>query len=131
MEQLLELKEPIGLIKKPQDIFNKIKKINIEYEQENFLAFFLNTRNKVIQAEVLFKGGLSFCLIDIKTLFRKALKYNAFSLIVAHNHPSGNLNPSDDDLRIMEAIKKAGDILTLKLLDFIIFNKVNYYCVKD
>ena len=77
MEQLLELKEPIGLVTKPSDIFDKIKNINIDYEQENFIVFYLNTQNKVIEAEALFKGGLNACLMDIKTLFKNALIKNS------------------------------------------------------
>ena len=70
-------------------------------------------------------------LIDPKTIFRKALLHNANSIIVAHNHPSGNLRPSKEDLDIMERIREAGKIITIRLLDFIIFNEGEYYSCLD
>ena len=93
MKQIFILKEKIGVITQPSDIFNKIKKINIDFKQENFIVLYLDTKNKLIKSEVLFKGGLNGCLIDPKTIFRNALLNNANSIIIAHNHPSGSLEP--------------------------------------
>ena len=127
MKQILILKEPLGAITESSSLFNNIKKIDIDYKQENFLLFCLNSKNKVIHSEVIFKGGLNSCIICPKVLFRKALKYNSNSVIIAHNHPSGDLNPSDEDLSIFKKLKDSGDILQLSVLDSIIFNKKEYY----
>jgi len=129
MKELLILKEPLNTISKPQDIFNKIKGFKIDYSQENFIVFFLNSKNKVIKSEVIFKGGLNSCLVDAKTIFRKALKNNSNALIVAHNHPSNDLKPSDEDLTIFEKLKDIGELLQLKVLDSLIFNKKEFYCL--
>jgi len=99
MKQLLTLKETVIEVKDPSDIFKNIRKINIDLSQENFLVFALDTKNKILKAEVLFKGGLARCCIDPKTIFRFALLQNAKSIIIAHNHPSGDLHPSDEDCR--------------------------------
>lgn len=127
MERVLELKEPLGKITSSSNIFDKIKKVKVDYLQENFIVFYLDTKNKLISSEVLFKGGLNSVLIDPKTIFRNALKKNANSLIVAHNHPSGNLNPSEEDKEIFSTLKAIGKIISLTVLDSIIFNKKQYY----
>ena len=86
MKQLLELKEPTGAITSPAELFKKIRRIKIDYAQENFIAVFLDAKNRIIDSEILFKGGLNSCLIDPKTLYRRALLHNAHAIIVAHNH---------------------------------------------
>ena len=131
MKQLLILKEPMGEIKNSKDIFNNIKKINIDFTQENLLVFYLDTRNKIIKSEILFKGGLNGCLIDPKTLFRKALINNSNSVIIAHNHPSGSLKPSQEDITIFKELVKCGDILNLRVLDSIIFNEEEFFSLND
>lgn len=130
MKQLIQLKESIGEIKDPVQLFDKIKKINIDYEQENLIVFYLNVSNQIIDSEVLFKGGLNSCLVDPKTLFRKALLNNSFNIIIAHNHPSGNLKPSFEDREITRKLKEAGDLISINLLDQIIFNKKEFYSLE-
>ena len=127
---LLTLKETQGAITSASKLFEKIGKINIDYSQENFILFYLDTKNKVIDSEVLFKGGLNSCVIDPKTIFRKALTYNANAVIMAHNHPSGDLNPSYEDIRAFENLRQAGEILLLKFLDSIIFNETQFYTME-
>lgn len=127
MRQLLTLKEPIDAISCASDLFDQLKDISIDFSQENTIAVYLNSSNQVLGSEIIFKGGLNSCVIDPKTIFRRALLNNACSIIVAHNHPSGNLKPSQEDLKIMEIIKKAGEIVTIRLLDFIVFNGEEYW----
>ena len=131
MKQLIILKENVGSIRDASTLFKKIKKINIDYAQENFMLFYLDTKNKIIDSEVLFKGGLNACLICPKTLFRSALKHNANSLIIAHNHPSGDVTPSYEDKDIFERLKEAGELIQMKVLDCIIFNQKEFYSLKD
>lgn len=111
------------------DVFKHIKDIDIDYQQENFLVFYLNTKNKIVNEEVLFKGGVDACLICPNTLFRKALLNNSPKIIVAHNHPSSDLTPSGEDLNIFRVLKESGNIIGIKVLDSIIFNKEGYYSV--
>lgn len=130
MKQILVLREPIGKIKEASDIFKKVKKINVDYSQENFMVFALDTKNKIIESDVLFKGGLNACMIDPKTIFRFALINNADKIIIAHNHPSGDLKPSEEDKEIYKLISEMGELLTLKVLDSIIFNKKEFYAME-
>jgi len=131
MEQIFILKENRNKIESPSDLFKNIKKININYKQENFLIFCLDTQNKIIHKEVLFKGGLNACLIDPKTIFRIALIKNSNNIIIAHNHPSNNLKPSSDDKIIYSKLKDAGTIIDIGVLDSVIFNKKEFFSLND
>ena len=130
MKEILILKESKNTIKNPSDLFGNIKKIDIDYTQENFIVIYLNTNNQVLSSEIVFKGGLNCCVIDPRTIFRKALINNSNSIIISHNHPSGNLEPSQEDKEIFNKLKEVGDVLDLKVLDSIIFNKKEYYSMK-
>lgn len=103
----------------------------MDYNQENFLVVFLDTKNRAITIEVMFKGGLNACLVDPKIIFKQALLTKANAIIVAHNHPSGDLEPSSEDMEIYKQLKKCGEILQLKVLDSIIFNKKEFYSMKN
>jgi DNA repair protein RadC len=114
-------------ISSSNDAFDKIKNINIDYEQEHFIVFYLNNQNRIIKEEVLFKGGYDACLICPNTLFRKALLNNSNKIIIAHNHPSSSLNPSYEDIEMFSRLKELGDILNIDVMDSVIFNKEGYY----
>ena len=129
IKQLLTLKESLGNINKPADLFRNIKTISIDYSQEHFLVFYLDTRNVLIDTEVVFKGGLNITVICPKTLFRKALLKKSNSIIVAHNHPSGNLKPSDEDMTTFRDLQKAGELIDVPVLDSIIFNERSFYAM--
>ena len=131
MKEVLILNEPTGQILEARSLFKATKKINIDYTQENFIVFYLNTKNQVIDAEIVFKGGLNSCIICPKTIFRKALLKNSNSIIIAHNHPSECLEPSDADKDIFRYLKEAGELLLIKVLDSIIFNKKEFYSIKE
>ena len=107
-----------------------IKKVKIDFNQENFIIFYLNTKNKIIKEEVLFKGGIDACIICPNTLFRSALLKNSNKVIIAHNHPSGDLTPSYEDKEVFDSLKKAGEIINIKVLDFIVFNKKEFFCLE-
>ena len=131
MKQLLILNETIADIKKASDVFKNIKKINIDYTQENFILICLNSKNNIIKSEILFKGGLTSCIVCPKILFRKALINNSNAIIVAHNHPSNDLTPSDEDRKVYNKLKIIGNELNLKVLDNIIFNEKEFYAFSD
>jgi len=80
----------------------------------------LNRANKVLGITTISEGGLSGTVTDIRLIFQYAIKGNASGIIVAHNHPSGNQNPSESDLKITQKIKEAGNLLDIQLLDHII-----------
>jgi len=131
MKRVIKFREDPDEINDSKALFEQIKHIEIDYGQENMLVFFLNTRNKLISYEVMFKGGLNATMVDPRTVFRRAIQHNSNSIIMAHNHPSDNLKPSQDDRDIFQRFKKAGDIIGIDVLDSIIFNKSWYYSMAE
>ena len=92
---------------------------NIEHV-ETCKMLLLSRSNKVLGITTVSQGGVSASLMDTKVIFQYALKANACGVIIAHNHPSGNVAPSENDLKITRKIKEAGEILDIQLLDHII-----------
>lgn len=99
--------------------------------QEEFKVLLLNRRNAVLGIYPLSRGGVSGTVVDVKLVFSVALKCNASNIILAHNHPSGNLTPSEADKNLTEKIKLGGQHLDIKVLDHIIVTKNNYFSFSD
>nr|WP_321221373.1 JAB domain-containing protein [uncultured Psychroserpens sp.] len=99
--------------------------------QEEFKVLLLNRNHQVLGIYPLSKGGVSGTLVDAKLVYSVALKCNASSIIVAHNHPSGNLKPSEADLRLTQKLKLAGTYLDITLLDHLIITRNGYYSFSD
>ena len=95
--------------------------------QEEFKVILLNNSNEVLGIFPMSKGGITACVVDVRLIFACALKANATNIIVAHNHPSGKLIPSSNDIDITQKIKSAGKILDISLLDHIIITPKGYY----
>ena len=95
--------------------------------QEEFKVMFLNRANLVLGIYPLSKGTTSGTLVDVKLIFGVALKSNASGIIITHNHPSGNLKPSDADIELTKKIKKCADFLDITLIDHIIVTKNGFY----
>lgn len=94
---------------------------------EEFKMLLLNTANEVLGVHTISKGGLSATVVDLKLLFAVVLKTAASSIILAHNHPSGNLKPSANDLRLQEKIKTVARHLDVAIFDNIIITKSGFY----
>lgn len=99
--------------------------------KECFYVMFLNRGNRVLGTLLISEGGLTGTVVDVRTIFAAALKANSCSLLVAHNHPSGNGSPSDADLTLTKKIKEAGEILNINLLDHIILLPDGYTSLAD
>ncbi len=98
---------------------------------EQFKVLFLNRANKVICIYNVSSGGMTGTVADPRLIFTAALKLNAVSLILAHNHPSGALKPSKADEEITQKIKAAGSFLDIKILDHIIISSEGFYSFAD
>lgn len=99
--------------------------------QEEFKVLLLNRNHQVLGIYPLSKGGVAGTIVDAKLVFSVALKCNASSMILAHNHPSGNLKPSETDLRLTKRLKEAGTYLEILVLDHLIISKEGYYSFAD
>jgi len=133
MQKILILKESTTAITGASDLFDKVKRIKIDHSKEHLIGIYLNTKNEIIKSEIISIGTLNSSLVHPREVFRPAIKHNANSFILAHNHPSGYLEPSEEDLTITRKIKKFGEEFGIKLLDHVIFNKKEFYsmCEND
>ena len=105
---------------------------NFEYlQQEVFVVVFLNRSNKVIHHQIVSEGGLTGTVADPRVILKKALEHNATSLILCHNHPSGNLRPSKADEVLTQKIKQAATLLDIQLMDHIIVSSEGYFSFAD
>ena len=98
---------------------------------EEFMLLCLNRANRVLGWAKISQGGLSGTVTDPKLIFQVALKSNACSLIIAHNHPSGNLQPSEADIHLTRKLKEAGLLLDLPVLDHLILTSEGYFSFAD
>jgi DNA repair protein RadC len=98
---------------------------------EEFWVLYLNRANKVIEKFALSRGGVSGTVADGKIIFKRALENLSSSIILAHNHPSGNLNPSHEDIKLTRKIKEAGALLDIAVLDHVIISESGYYSFAD
>lgn len=99
--------------------------------QEEFKVLYLNQANHVLGIYHASKGGISSSVVDVRILFSVALKCNSSGMIIAHNHPSGNLKTSKEDINITNKIKEVGNLLNIVLLDHLILSKDSYYSFAD
>jgi DNA repair protein RadC len=118
-------------IKCSKDVFDLLNPLLSDLAHEEFWILFLNRSNKVINRMKLSQGGISGTVTDVRLAMKKAIEYLASGIIVCHNHPSGNLNPSESDTRITQKIKEAGNILDIQLLDHLIVSEKDYYSFAD
>jgi len=131
INELYKRKTTKGIkIQFPADIHPLIRHIGTR-EQEHFLCISLNAANKVIKVRTVTIGLLNTCQVHPREVFSDVIKDRAASVIIAHNHPSGNLKPSPEDLKITERIQESGKILGIKVLDHVIFNYDNFHSMVE
>lgn len=102
-----------------------------DHSQEVFHVLFLNRNNEIEAEKQLFMGGVSATIIDPKVVFREAILHLASGLVIAHNHPSGNLMPSGADLEITKKIQQGAEYFDIRLLDHLIVSSRGYYSFAD
>lgn len=114
-----------------QDAYDAIKPELWDLPHEEFWLLMLNRANQVIRKERCSAGGMAGTVTDPKIIFKAALEHRASSLILVHNHPSGNTKPSEADLKITKKLKEAGALLDIPVLDHLIFTDGGYYSFAD
>ena len=121
-------KEKIGT---SQDVYTIMKRIMIDLPHEEFWILILNRANFVIKKEMISRGGVAGTVVDTKIIFKAAIENYASSIIICHNHPSGNLKPSEADVKITKTIRDAGKIMDIPLLDHVIITDEAFYSFAD
>ena len=118
-------------ISKPQDVadmlINEMKSLN----QEVLKLLVLNTKNKIIKIKAVFKGTLNSSIVHPREIYSEAIKSGGASIIICHNHPSGDPTPSGEDINITLRIKECGNIIGINLLDHIIVGDKKYISLKE
>ena len=140
-QQIAEIKISYSHIVKPsnqikvtssQDVYNYVLPLwsDIDY-RESFAILLLSRSMKILGLSWISLGGISGTVVDPKIIFQTALKASASSLILCHNHPSGNPTPSDADLKITTKIKEGGKLLDIDVMDHLILTSENYFSLAD
>jgi DNA repair protein RadC len=114
-----------------QDAYELLKSVMLDLHHEEFWVIMMNRANRVIRMKRISSGGISGTVADVKIIFKEAIDQMASALILAHNHPSGNRNPSNEDVRLTQKMKESGSLLDIPVLDHIIFAEDKYYSFAD
>ena len=112
-------------------VFEFVQPIIGELPHEEFWILYLNNSNKIIKSAQLSKGGITGTVVDVRLAFKEALQLGAVGIILAHNHPSGTLKPSQADIQLTRKLKTAGESLDIKVLDHLIVTEKAYFSFAD
>lgn len=114
-----------------ENVFELLKHDLVELKQEVLIVLFLDSKFNLISKQTIFKGSLNQSLIHPREVFKYAVKYSAYQIILVHNHPSGDPSPSSQDLEVTKAFEQAGELLQIKVVDHIIIANNSYLSIKD
>lgn len=118
-------------IRSSKDAANVLRPMLADYRHEVFAVLFLSQSNRVIYHKIVSSGGLTGTIADPKVIFREALEHDTVKLVLCHNHPSGELKPSREDIRLTQKISDAAGLLDMKVLDHLIISAKGYYSFAD
>lgn len=118
-------------ISSSQDAYNLMKPDLMDESVELFYIIMLNRNNQLIKKQLISKGGTNATVVDPKVIFKYALEVMANSIILVHNHPSGNLKPSEQDKRLTQKLVGAGESLDVTVIDHVIFADCGYFSFAD
>ncbi len=124
-------RNPMGftVIRNAKDTYEYLKDMH-NLPKEHLRGLYLNSHNKIIHDEVISIGTINTNLIHPREVFRPAIEYSSVAIVLAHNHPSGNLLPSEADINITEQLIKAGKIIGINILDHVIITKDSFISIK-
>lgn len=115
----------------PNDVASMLYGEMGTFNQEVLKLIILNTKNEIIKIKDVFKGSLNSSLIHPREIFNEAIRNSAASIIICHNHPSGDPTPSDEDIKVTIRLKECGEIIGIKLIDHIIIGRNIYVSLKE
>lgn len=130
--ELQERRKPDGVItKNPMDAFFAVRHFAMDNEHEYFIAIILDVAHKVSEIKVVSKGLINRTLVHPREVFSHALKLNATAIMLAHNHPSGLLDPSAEDISTTNRLVEAGSILGIQVIDHLVFSFSDCFSFKE
>lgn len=107
--------------------YNYFSKLLKSSHQEQFLAIYLDTKKKLIDYKILFKGTVDYSLVHPRDIFKEAYRLSASSIIIMHNHPSGEVTPSNDDQKLTNQLVEISKLMCIPIIDHLIIGQDNYY----
>lgn len=102
-----------------------------DFQQEHVIVLYLNTKNEIIKKETVFVGGLNSSVAHPREIFRGAVRFSAARIIIGHNHPSGNPEPSEADILFTKRMATCGEMMGIEMLDHIIIGQTHYISLKE
>lgn len=127
----LEANDQRQIVSDSQSAYQILEPHLSDLNVEEFWVLFLNRQNQIIKKQKVSSGGITGTVVDKRIILKEALLLNAVSMILAHNHPSGNLKPSQQDIQLTKEIVEAGDTMGIKVLDHIIITTTRYTSFAD
>ncbi|NTW95298.1 MAG: DNA repair protein RadC [Erysipelotrichaceae bacterium] len=121
----------VDVIDQPSRLVNWLKKELGSSQQEQFMVVFLNTKNHIIGYKILYMGGLDRSIVHPREVYKEALKVSAARIIAVHNHPSGDVSPSENDRLVTKVLEEAGDTMGIPLLDHLIVSHYGYTSLRQ
>lgn len=119
------------IIKSSNDAYTIMLNVLSDLPHEEFWVVYLNRKNEVLKKENISKGGINGTVADVKIIFKHAIEQLASSIVLFHNHPSGSLTPSNEDIKLTKKIKETGVLMDTAVIDHIIIGEKKYYSFAD
>ncbi|MGM8213000.1 RadC family protein [Virgibacillus sp. W0430] len=123
--------EDTYIIRSPEDGADYVMEEMRNLNQEHFVVLFLNTKNQIVHRQTIFIGSLNASIVHPREVFREAVKRSAASIICAHNHPSGDPSPSQEDIHVTKRLVQAGKMIGIELLDHLIIGNKRFVSLKE
>ena len=124
-------KKKIKKINCPEDVYDYASPIIEGNDKEHFAVILMNIKNHILSMPIISIGGLASSVVDVRKVFKEAIKNNAASVIMVHNHPSGDPTPSKEDIFITRRMIEAGKIMDIPVLDHVIIGNNRYTSLKE
>ena len=125
-----ETKTPDTIVSS-KDAYNIMRRLLVDLNHEEFWIILVGRSQKVLAKELISKGGLSATVVDPKVIFGMALQHQSTGIIMVHNHPSGSLKPSQEDIHLTKKLSEAGKLLDIKVMDHLIISDNGFYSFAD
>ncbi|SFF52347.1 DNA replication and repair protein RadC [Halobacillus alkaliphilus] len=119
------------MIRSPEDGADFVMEEMRDLKQEHFICLFLNTKNQVLHRQTIFIGSLNASIVHPREVFKEAVKRSAASIICAHNHPSGDPTPSQEDIQVTRRLQECGKMIGIELLDHLVIGDQKFISLKE
>ncbi|MGI6162990.1 MAG: RadC family protein [Bacillota bacterium] len=131
LQKTADFAEKVIRIRHGKDVYELLRSSMEDLDREHFCIIMLNVRNQIITTETISIGSLDTSIVHPREIFKNCIKKSAAAVILAHNHPSGEAAPSDDDIRITKRIIEAGKIVGIHVLDHVVVGHGQYVSMRE